>query len=95
MLTMKVMTLQKLTHYLLLTLFSLLLLLPGIVKMPVMDRDEAHFAQASRQMVQTGNYFQIRFQETTRFRKPPGINWLQAASVKLFSNPDANIIWPY
>ncbi|WP_058452505.1 ArnT family glycosyltransferase [Legionella maceachernii] len=95
MLTMKVMTLPKLTHYLLLTLFSLLLLLPGIVKMPVMDRDEAHFAQASRQMVQTGNYFQIRFQETTRFRKPPGINWLQAASVKLFSNPDANIIWPY
>ncbi|ARG99772.1 ArnT family glycosyltransferase [Legionella micdadei] len=89
------MTLPKLNNYLLLVCFSLLLLLPGIAKMPVLDRDEAHFAQASRQMIQTGNYFQIRFQETTRFRKPPGINWLQAASVKLFSNPDASTIWPY
>ncbi|MBA2709787.1 MAG: glycosyltransferase family 39 protein [Tatlockia sp.] len=67
----------------------------GIAVLPVIDRDEAHFAQASRQMVQTGNYFQIRFQEKTRFQKPPGINWLQAASVKLFSNAEASAIWPY
>ncbi|CDZ78634.1 Undecaprenyl phosphate-alpha-4-amino-4-deoxy-L-arabinose arabinosyl transferase [Legionella massiliensis] len=63
--------------------------------MPVIDRDEAHFAQASRQMIQTGNYFQIRFQDRTRFQKPPGINWLQAISVKLFSNAELNSIWPY
>lgn len=69
--------------------------MPGIVGMPVIDRDEAHFAQASRQMVQTGHYFQIRFQQKTRFQKPPGINWLQAASVKLFSNAKASAIWPY
>jgi 4-amino-4-deoxy-L-arabinose transferase-like glycosyltransferase len=61
----------------------------------VVDRDEAHFAQASRQMLQTGNYFQIRFQDRTRFQKPPGINWLQAASVKIFSKADASTIWPY
>jgi 4-amino-4-deoxy-L-arabinose transferase-like glycosyltransferase len=87
--------LYKLNNYLLLTLFSLLLLLPGIAKMPVLDRDEAHFAQASRQMLETGNYFQIRFQERTRFQKPPGINWLQAASVKLFSRAQKSVIWPY
>lgn len=69
--------------------------MPGLANMPVIDRDEAHFAQASRQMVQTGNYFQIRFQDHTRFQKPPGINWLQAASVKLFSKADARAIWPY
>ncbi len=85
----------KLNNYLLLGLFSLLIFMPGIAKMPVIDRDEAHFAQASKQMLQTGNYFQIRFQDITRFQKPPGINWLQAASVKLFSHADANIIWPY
>ncbi|KTC85679.1 MULTISPECIES: ArnT family glycosyltransferase [Legionella] len=87
--------LEKLNNYLLLGLFSLLVLIPGIAKMPVIDRDEAHFAQASRQMVQTGNFFQIHFQDQARFRKPPGINWLQAASVKLFSNADDSTIWPY
>lgn len=65
------------------------------MKLPVIDRDEAHFAQASRQMLQTGQYFQIRFQEKTRFQKPPGINWLQAASVNLFSNSETSQIWPY
>lgn len=85
----------KVHTWIVLALFSLLLFMPGISKMPVIDRDEAHFAQASRQMIQTGNYFQIRFQEKTRFQKPPGINWLQATSVKLFSDADANRIWPY
>ena len=72
----------KLNNYLLLGLFSLLIFMPGIAKMPVIDRDEAHFAQASRQMLQTGNYFQIRFQRIPVLQKPPGINWLQAASGK-------------
>ncbi|MFC3907850.1 ArnT family glycosyltransferase [Legionella dresdenensis] len=78
-----------------LALLSLLLFMPGIAKLPVIDRDEAHFAQATRQMLQSGNYFQIRFQEKTRFQKPPGINWLQAGSVKLFSDADSTDIWPY
>ncbi|ASQ45445.1 ArnT family glycosyltransferase [Legionella clemsonensis] len=86
---------SKLQSLFLLTLFSLLLFLPGIAKLPAIDRDEAHFAQASRQMLQTNNYFQIRFQDKTRFQKPPGINWLQAASVRLFSHADATTIWPY
>ncbi|WED43820.1 ArnT family glycosyltransferase [Legionella cardiaca] len=75
--------------------FALLLFLPGLFQMPVIDRDEAHFAQATKQMLQTGNFFQIRFQDRTRFQKPPGINWLQAASVGLFSNSEATEIWPY
>ncbi|KTC66098.1 dolichyl-phosphate-mannose-protein mannosyltransferase [Legionella adelaidensis] len=85
----------KIPPLLLLLIFSVVLFLPGIVSLPVIDRDEAHFAQASRQMLQSGQYFQIRFQDTTRFQKPPGINWLQAASVNLFSHPEATKIWPY
>lgn len=87
--------LRKSLTFCLLLFFSLLLFVPGISTLPVIDRDEAHFAQASRQMLQTNNYFQIRFQDKTRFQKPPGINWLQAASVKLFSTPDDSQIWPY
>ncbi len=59
------------------------------------DRDSAHFSQATRQMLETDNYFQIRYQETTRYQKPPGINWLQALSVKIFSTPESNTVWPY
>jgi 4-amino-4-deoxy-L-arabinose transferase-like glycosyltransferase len=79
----------------LLTLLCMALFLPGIVSVPIMDRDSAHFAQASRQMVQTDNYFQIRYQQKTRFQKPPGINWLQAFFVKVFSDADASKVWPY
>lgn len=59
-----------------------------------MDRDSAHFAQASKQMLESGNFFQIRFQDITRFQKPPGINWLQALTVKL-SGQKLTVNWPY
>lgn len=88
-------SLLRLKPYFLLGIFALVLFLPGIFSIPALDRDEAHFAQASRQMVQTGNYFQIRFQNITRFQKPPGINWLQAASVNIFSHENLPVIWPY
>src|SRR5262249_37214602 len=34
-------------------------------------------------MLETGNYVDIRFQEGTRYKKPIGIYWLQAALIKL------------
>lgn len=63
--------------------------------MPIVDRDSAHFAQASRQIVETGNPFLIRFQNKPRHLKPPGIYWLQATSVKCFKNAKSNAVWPY
>ncbi len=81
--------------YILLGLLSLLFYLPGLSTLPAVDRDEARFAQASRQMAQTGDYINIRFQNTPRNKKPGGIYWLQAASVKAFGEVDANRIWPY
>src|SRR6266481_2859118 len=67
----------------LLTLFCLCLSLPGIVSMPVTDRDEARFAQASKQMVETGDFVNINLQNEPRHKKPIGIYWLQAACVEL------------
>jgi len=46
------------------------------------DRDEARFAQATKQMVETGDFVDIRFQDEVRYKKPVGIYWLQAASVR-------------
>jgi 4-amino-4-deoxy-L-arabinose transferase-like glycosyltransferase len=73
----------------------LLLYLPGISTIPALDRDEARFAQATRQMLETGDFLRIRFQDEARNKKPAGIYWLQAASVALFSNAEATAIWPY
>ena len=66
----------------LLILVSLLAFLPGFFQIPPVDRDEAYFAQASKQMVETGNYLDIRYQGDVRYRKPIGIYWLQAAVVR-------------
>ena len=65
-----------------LVLICLLALLPGLAGIPPVDRDEARFAQATKQMIETGNYVDIRFQDEARYKKPVGIYWLQAAVVK-------------
>src|SRR3954452_13391646 len=62
-----------------------LLFLPGFFNIPPVDRDETRFAQATKQMVETGDYVDIRFQEDVRYKKPVGIYWLQSAVVQTAS----------
>ncbi len=83
--------------YALLALLSVGLFLPGFASLPPFDRDEARFAQASSQMLDSGNYVDIRFQEETRYKKPVGIYWLQSASTAIASSvvDDAKVIWTY
>ena len=64
-----------------LLLLCLALFLPGQISLQPMDRDEPRFAQASKQMLETGDFVDIRFQGEARHKKPVGIYWLQAASV--------------
>lgn len=73
---------------------SLVLFLPGFFALPPLDRDEARFAQSSRQMVASGDLIDIRFQDEPRYKKPVGIYWLQAATVAL-TGPEAAPIWKY
>lgn len=51
----------------------------GMATLPPFDRDEARFAQASRQMVETGDFVHIRLQDEPRNKKPIGIYWAQAS----------------
>ncbi len=81
--------------YALLLLLCLGLYLPGLASLPVTDRDEARFAQASRQMIESHDFIGIRFQDEARNKKPAGIYWLQAAAVSLLSNAESDAIWPY
>ena len=81
--------------YALLALLCLGLYLPGMAAFPVLDRDEARFAQASRQMLESGDFLRIRFQDEARNQKPIGIYWLQSAAVAALSSADSTAIWPY
>jgi 4-amino-4-deoxy-L-arabinose transferase-like glycosyltransferase len=69
--------------------------LPGVFAMPPLDRDESRFAQATAQMLETGDFVVIRFQDEPRFKKPVGIHWMQAASVALVSEAEDRNIWAY
>ena len=66
----------------LLVLLSLAAFLPGFFQIPPTDRDEARFAQATKQMVESGDFIDIRFQDEVRYKKPVGIYWLQAGVVR-------------
>ncbi|WP_428407070.1 ArnT family glycosyltransferase [Hyphococcus sp.] len=67
----------------------------GLFALPPLDRDEARFAQATAQMLESGDYITIRFQDAERNKKPAGIYWLQAASVAALSDVEAREIWAY
>src|SRR5688572_25541383 len=64
---------------------ALLCFLPGLFAIPPIDRDEARFAQASKQMVESRDYIDIRFQDEVRYKKPVGIYWLQSGVVNAAS----------
>ena len=82
-----------------LALVALALFLPGFFNLQPMDRDEPRFAQASKQMLETGDYVAIRLQDEARNKKPVGIYWLQAGTVAIaeaLGLPDARrTIWLY
>ncbi len=69
--------------------------LPGLIALPALDRDEARFAQASAQMLETGDFIDVRYQDQARSREPIGLHWLQAASVSVASSMEARRIWAY
>lgn len=82
-----------------LILVGALFFLPGFFTIPPVDRDEPRFAQATKQMVETGDFVDIRYQDEVRYKKPVGIYWLQAAAVEGASAlglPRAQVrIWLY
>ena len=78
-----------------LTFACLLVFTSGLDTVPPLDRDEPRFAQASRQMLETGDFIDIRFQDQARHKKPVGIYWLQAISVSLFSEARETSLWAW
>ncbi|MBB4658219.1 ArnT family glycosyltransferase [Parvularcula dongshanensis] len=79
----------------LVALFAALSGLSGLFVVPPLDRDESRFVQATTQMIETGDYVRIRFQDEERNKKPVGIHWLQAASVSMLADVEDRPLWAY
>ncbi|HZL77663.1 MAG TPA: glycosyltransferase family 39 protein, partial [Candidatus Limnocylindrales bacterium] len=67
---------------------SLALLLSGTWILPLTDRDEARFSEASREMIQRGDFVVPWFNGAWRFDKPVFIYWCQIASYRVFGEND-------
>jgi len=78
-----------------LVLTGLVAWLPGLATIPPVDRDEPRYAQASKQMLETGDYIDIRLQDEPRHKKPVGIHWLQVAAAATVGEGAASPIWVY
>ena len=60
----------------------------GTWSLPLIDRDEPRFAEASREMVERGNYVVPYFNNQLRLDKPPLTYWAQVASYRIFGEND-------
>jgi 4-amino-4-deoxy-L-arabinose transferase-like glycosyltransferase len=81
-----------------LVLLCLAFWLPGFFTLPPTDRDESRFTQATKQMLETGDFVRIMNGTVPRNRKPIGIHWLQApfaAAARATGIAAANPVWPY
>jgi 4-amino-4-deoxy-L-arabinose transferase-like glycosyltransferase len=56
--------------------------------LPLIDRDEPRFAEASREMIERGDYIVPRFNNQLRLDKPPLAYWAQVTSYRVFGQND-------
>jgi 4-amino-4-deoxy-L-arabinose transferase-like glycosyltransferase len=69
--------------------------LPGLVRLPIIDRGEASFAEGTAQMIDQDDYTAIRYQQRLRGGTAPGAHWAQAASVQAVSHPEDRKVWAW
>jgi 4-amino-4-deoxy-L-arabinose transferase-like glycosyltransferase len=70
---------------------------PGLMSLPAIDRDESRFAQASRQMLASGDYVVPFVGKKPRLNKPPMIYWLQSSSARMLTGGrvEQDAVWMY
>jgi len=63
---------------------GLIAFIPYLGASPLFDWDEINFAESAREMMVTGNYFQVQINYEPFWEKPPLFIWLQVLSMKAF-----------
>jgi len=85
----------KTRHFLALAALLFVMFLPGRASIPPFDRDEPRYMEATAQMLRSGNFVDVRFQDKPRYLQPAGIYWLEAAAVRASGVRHLNVVWPY
>jgi 4-amino-4-deoxy-L-arabinose transferase-like glycosyltransferase len=75
-------------NYALLFFVAALFHVIGTWSLPLIDRDEPRFAEASREMIERADYVVPYFNNQYRFDKPPLAYWAQVASYRIFGEND-------
>lgn len=76
-------------------LVALLAAILGLISLPALDRNESAFVQATVQMLESGDFVTVRYQDFWRGGVSPGAHWLQALVVDAVSAPEARAVWAY
>jgi 4-amino-4-deoxy-L-arabinose transferase-like glycosyltransferase len=78
----------KSINYALLFFACVLFHIAGTWSLPLIDRDEPRFAEASREMIERANYVVPYFNNQLRLDKPPLTYWAQTVSYRVFGEND-------
>jgi len=71
-----------------------LVLLPFLGNVHLFDWDEINFAESSREMMITGNYFQNQINFEPFWEKPPFFFWIQSISMTVFGQNEFGARFP-
>ncbi len=69
---------------LLILILAILFFIPYLGAVHLFDWDEINFAEASREMIETGDYLTVRIDYQPFHEKPPFFFWFQVISMKIF-----------
>lgn len=69
--------------------------LPGVIRMPALDRTEVIYAETTRDMVARGNWLDPRFGDVVHKFRPIGTYWAQGVAAKIAGEGHARDIWVY
>jgi len=69
---------------LLIIILATLFFIPYLGTVHLFDWDEINFAEASREMLETGDYLTVRIDYQPFHEKPPFFFWMQIVSMKIF-----------
>jgi hypothetical protein len=71
-------------NYLCIIIVGAFFFIPFLGSVHLFDWDEVNFAEASREMIATGNYMRVTIDYQPFWEKPPLFFWLQVLSMKAF-----------
>ena len=66
------------------TILAAILFIPFLGNVHLFDWDEINFAESAREMIATGNYFNVQINYARFTEKPPLFFWMQVLSMKTF-----------